>query len=154
MVVFSAVNPRGCSLCTGDSQTQSGLLAPNITNVPFTGCSKTSSMFSNVYRNMKWSQCVQILTVYLKTLSWAGIAQSVERLPRGWTVRGSKLGVNFLHPSRQALKTTQPHTMDTGSFPPVKRLGRGANHPLPRATRLKKEWTCTSTSLLCLHGRL
>jgi hypothetical protein len=37
------------------------------------------------------------------------------------------------------------YTIGTGSFPGVKRQGRGVNHPPPRlATRLKKEYIYTS----------
>jgi len=37
------------------------------------------------------------------------------------------------------------YTMDTGSFPGVKRPGRGVDHPSPLAPRLKKEESCIST---------
>jgi len=41
---------------------------------------------------------------------WAAIAQSVQRLAMGWTVRGSNPGGvrNFPHPSGPALVPTQP----------------------------------------------
>ena len=56
----------------------------------------------------------------------AAIAQSVQKLATGWTDRGSNpgWGRDFPHPSRSALGPTQ----DTGSFPGVKRPGRGVNH--------------------------
>jgi hypothetical protein len=36
-------------------------------------------------------------------------------------------------------------TMGTGSFPGVKRSGRGADHPPPSSTEVKKEYSYTST---------
>jgi hypothetical protein len=42
-------------------------------------------------------------------------------------------------------------TMGTGSFPGVKRPGRGANHPPHLAPRLKKEQMYTCTPPLGLH---
>ena len=46
------------------------------------------------------------------------------------------------------------YTMGTGSFPGVKRPGRGVNHQPHLAPRLKKEWGLASTPPLCLHDRL
>jgi hypothetical protein len=43
------------------------------------------------------------------------------------------------HPSRTALGPTQSHIMGTGSFPGVKRSGRGVDHPPHLTPRLKKE---------------
>ena len=45
----------------------------------------------------------------LKASLWAGIAQSVQRLARGWMVRGSNPGGcrDFPHPPGPVLKTTQ-----------------------------------------------
>ena len=56
----------------------------------------------------------------------------------GLTVRGSIPGEgrDFPHP---ALEPTVSYTMGTGSFPEVKRSGRGVNHPHHLAPRLKKE---------------
>ena len=49
-------------------------------------------------------------------------------------------GRNFPHLSRPAPRPTQPTTkMGTGSFPGVKRPGRGVDHPPHLAPRLKKE---------------
>jgi len=48
---------------------------------------------------------------------------------------------------------TASSTMGTRSFPGVKWLGRGNDHPPPHlAPRLKKEWSYTSTSPLGLRG--
>ena len=44
------------------------------------------------------------------------------------------------------------YTMGTGSFPGVKRPGRGVDHQPHLAPRLKKEYSYTSTPPLCLHG--
>jgi hypothetical protein len=43
-------------------------------------------------------------------ISWVGIAQSVQRLATGWTVRGSNpaWGRDFPHPSKSALEPNQP----------------------------------------------
>ena len=44
------------------------------------------------------------------------------------------------------------YTMGTGSFPEVKRPGRGVEHPPHLAPRLSKEYRCISTPLLGLRG--
>ena len=64
-----------------------------------------------------------------------GIAQSVQRLTTGWTVRGSNPGgARFSAPAQTgpgAYPTS--YTMGTGSLPGVKRPGRGVDHlPLSR----------------------
>ena len=46
------------------------------------------------------------------------------------------------------------YTMGAGSFPAVKWPGRGVDHPLHLAPRLKKEYSYTSTPPLGLHGLL
>jgi hypothetical protein len=49
-------------------------------------------------------------------------------------------GRDYSHTSRPALRSTQPPvTMGTGSFPGVKRPGRGADHPPPSSAEVKKE---------------
>jgi hypothetical protein len=50
----------------------------------------------------------------------------------------SRWGRDFSHLSRLALGPTQPPVVGTGSFPGVKRLGRGADHPPPSSTEVKK----------------
>jgi hypothetical protein len=60
------------------------------------------------------------------------VAQSVQQLAMGWTVRGPNPGGGeIFHPAS--------YTMGTGSFPGVKRPGRGADHPPPSSTEVKKE---------------
>jgi len=44
--------------------------------------------------------------------------------------------------------------MGTGSFPRIKRPGRGVDHPPPLAPRLKKEYSYTYTPTLSLRGLL
>ena len=60
----------------------------------------------------------------------------------------SRYGRDFAHPSRLALG---PHpvtyTMGTGSFPGVKRPGRGVGHPPLIALRLEKEYGYTCNPL-------
>ena len=68
----------------------------------------------------------------------AGIAQSVQRLATGWTVRGSNPGGGARFSSLvQTGPGAQPafYTMGTGSFPGVKRLGRDDDHPPPSKRR-------------------
>ena len=63
---------------------------------------------------------------------WAGIAQSVQRLATGWTVRGSNRGGgrDFPYPSIPALQPTQPPIQwVTDLFRGGKAAGRGVNHP-------------------------
>ena len=72
---------------------------------------------------------------------WAGIAQSVKRFATGWTFRGSNPGggARFSAPIH-----TDPgahpafYTMGTGSFPGVKRPGRGVDHPSPSSAEVKE----------------
>ena len=63
---------------------------------------------------------------------WAAIAQSVKRLGTGRTVRGSNPGrwARFSAPF-QTGPGAHPlsYTMGTGSFPGVKRPGRGVDRP-------------------------
>jgi hypothetical protein len=60
------------------------------------------------------------------------VAQSVQRLATGWTVRGSNpAGGGRFSAHVQTAHGAHPAscTMGIGSFPVVKRLGRGADHP-------------------------
>ena len=62
---------------------------------------------------------------------------------------------DFPHPSRPGLGVhPASYTMGTGSFPWVKRSGRGVDHPPHLAPRLKKELRYTYTSPLGHHGLL
>jgi hypothetical protein len=45
-------------------------------------------------------------------------------------------------------------TMGTGSFPGVKRPGRGGDHPPPSSAEVTNEWSYTSTPPLGLRGLL
>ena len=51
----------------------------------------------------------------------------------------SRWGQNVPHSSRQALGSTQPSIQfGTGSFPGVKRPGRGVDHPPPSSAEVKE----------------
>jgi hypothetical protein len=50
--------------------------------------------------------------------------------------------------SRQALAQPPSHTISTGSFPGVKRLGQGINHPHTPSSAEDKEYSYTSMPLL------
>ena len=69
---------------------------------------------------------------------WAGIAQSVYRLTTGWTVRGSKPGGARFSAPVQTGPWAHPdsYTMGIGSFPGVKRPGRGVDHPTPSSAEV------------------
>ena len=45
-------------------------------------------------------------------------------------------------------------TMGTGSFPVLKRLERGADHPPSSSAALRMTWSYASVRLLCLHRRV
>jgi hypothetical protein len=63
------------------------------------------------------------------------------RLATGWTVRGSNPGGGEIFRTRPD-RPWGPLTsciMGTGSFPGVKRPGRGADHPPPSSAGVKKE---------------
>jgi len=89
------------------------------------------------------------------TLLRAGIAQWVQQLATGWTVRGSNSGGGEICRTRSDWPWGSPSLPYNGyrvSFPEVERPGRGVNHPSHLAPRLKKEWNYTSTPPLGLHG--
>jgi hypothetical protein len=70
----------------------------------------------------------------------AGIAQSVWRLATGGTVRGSNPGGCEIFRARPERPWAHPasYTMVTGSFPGVKRPGRGVDHPPPYSAEVKE----------------
>jgi hypothetical protein len=59
----------------------------------------------------------------------------------GWTVRGSNPGGGEIFRTSQVGPGAHQasYTVGTGSFPEVKRPGRGVDHPHHLAPRLKKE---------------
>jgi hypothetical protein len=65
----------------------------------------------------------------LKTLR-ARIPQSVQRLATGWAVWGSNPGGYEIFRTRSD-RPWGPPSLLYGSFPGVKRPGRGADHPPP-----------------------
>jgi hypothetical protein len=75
------------------------------------------------------------------------VAQSIERLATGWKVRGSNSGGDEIFAHVQTGPDVHPAscTMGTGSFPGVKRPGRGADYPPPSSAEVKKEQSYTST---------
>ena len=70
----------------------------------------------------------------------AAIAQSVQLLATGWTVRGSNPGgVRFSAPVQTGPGTHSAScTMGTGSFPGVERPGRGVDHPHTSSAEVKE----------------
>jgi hypothetical protein len=49
------------------------------------------------------------------------------------------VGDAFAHPSRQAPPPPTTYAMGTGSFPGVKRPGRGVDHPPPSSAEVKEK---------------
>ena len=72
---------------------------------------------------------------------WAGIAQSVQRLATGWTVRTSNPGGGEVLHARPDRPWGPPSLLYNGyrvSFPEVKRPGRGVDHSLPSSAEVKE----------------
>jgi hypothetical protein len=85
---------------------------------------------------------------------WAGIAQSVQRLATGWTVRGSNPGGGEIFRTRPDRPWGLRSLLYNGyqvCFPGVKRPWRGVDHP-DLVAGLKKEYNYTSTPPLGLRG--
>jgi hypothetical protein len=67
----------------------------------------------------------------------------------------SRCGARFSAPVQTSPEAhPASYTMGTGSFPGVKRPGRGVDHSCHLAPRLKKEYSYTSTPPLGLRGLL
>jgi hypothetical protein len=72
---------------------------------------------------------------------WAAIAQSVQRLATGWTVRGSNPGGGEIfrsHPDRPWGLPSLLYNRYRVSFPGVKRPGRGVDHPPLSSAEVKE----------------
>jgi hypothetical protein len=70
----------------------------------------------------------------------AGIAQSVQRLATGWTVRGSNPGGDDIFSTAQTGPGAHPaiYTMGTESFPGVKQSRRGVDHAPSSSAEVKE----------------
>jgi hypothetical protein len=86
---------------------------------------------------------------------WFATAQSVQRLAKAG-LSGDRIPVPRFSAPVQTGPGAHPasYKMGTGSFPGLKRPGRGVDHPNHIATRLKKEESYTSTALLGLRRLL
>ena len=111
--------------------------------------------FSAMVVRVSWKRQLQIyifptfgmallnkLTILLGLTLWrAGIAQSIQRLATGWTVRGSNPGVGKIFRARPGLPWSPSSPLYNGyrvSFPRVKRPGRGADHPPSSSAEVKE----------------
>jgi len=70
----------------------------------------------------------------------AGIAQSLQRLATGWTVRGSNPDGGEIFRTCPGRPLGPPSILYNGYrvFPWVKRLGRGVGHPPPPSAKVKE----------------
>ena len=76
-----------------------------------------------------------------RLLIWAAIAQSVQRLVTGWTVRGSNPGVGKIfrtRPDKRWGPSILLYSECRVSCPGVKRPGRGINHPPLSSVEVKE----------------
>jgi hypothetical protein len=78
----------------------------------------------------------------MKAVFVGPVAQSVQRLATGWTVRGSKPGGGEIFRTRPGAHPASC-TMGTGSFPGVKRPGRGADPPPLSSAEVENEYSYT-----------
>jgi hypothetical protein len=102
-------------------------------------CQKEERLFFRT-QQIIWRK-VWIKMMYL-VLMWAAIAQSVQRLATGWTVRGSNPGVGEISRTRPDRPWGPASLLYNGfrvSFPGVMWPERGVDHPPHLAPRLKKE---------------
>jgi hypothetical protein len=81
----------------------------------------------------------------------ARIAQSVQRLATGWTARESNPGGGEIFRTGLDQPWDPPSLLHNGSFPGVKRPGRGVDRPPQLEPRLKKEQNYTSSPHLGLR---
>ena len=82
-----------------------------------------------------------------------GTGQSVQWLTTDWTVwRSNPSWGESFHQGQTGPKAHPAScTISTRSFPGVKWLECGADHPPPSHARLLTVWSCNSNSPLCLH---
>jgi hypothetical protein len=92
--------------------------------------------------------------MYIQYNDRAGVAQTVQRLDTGWTVRVSNPVEATFFASFQTDPGAYPasYAMGTGSFTGAKRPGHVVGHPPHIALRLKNEYSYTSTPPLGLRG--
>ena len=77
----------------------------------------------------------------LSSLWMVGVAQSVQQLATGWTVRGSNSVEGQIFRFRLDWPWGPPSLLCNGhqiSFPGVKRPGRGVSHPHPSSAEVKE----------------
>ena len=78
--------------------------------------------------------------IHAACLRWAGITQLVWQLAMGWTVWGSNPGESEIFCSLPDRPWGVPSLLYSGyrvTFPAVKRLWRGVDHPPPSSAEVK-----------------
>jgi hypothetical protein len=115
----------GLGVCMLASGTQDRGFAPDRTRRIFPAGKKSTACSTIRYKRQ------------LKVQYQNNEAQDTNKL------KTTRWGRDFSHTSRPALGPTQPPvascTMGTGSFPGVKRPGRGADHPPPSSAEVENE---------------
>jgi hypothetical protein len=150
MVVFSVVNPRGCSLCTGDSQLQPDRSANSGHPMQPTCHSSAAAKpqvfwYVNVYRNNRTN-----LHRRCRGPAWLSrYKESLRDEPSGVQI---PVRAKFSVPVQIGPRTHKAsYTMGSGSFPGVKRPGRGVNHPPPSIAAVTVELYLYSPSVPSWH---
>ena len=97
-------------------------------------------LLHTIFLRTKWWLCQYICNCHCED-EWAGIAQSVQQLATGWTVRGSNPGVGDIFRTRPDRPWSPPTLLYNGYwvfFQGVKGPGRGVNHPPPHSFEVKE----------------
>jgi hypothetical protein len=92
---------------------------------------------------------IPVFCCVIKLSSGAGIAQSVQRLATGWSVRGSNPGRDEIFRTRPNRPWGSPRLLcnEYRVSPGAKRPRRDADHALPSSAEVERVYTYTSTAL-------
>ena len=128
---LSRINPQFCRRVS---------LRPYIILPSKSRSSKWSLSIRSTTENLHAPLSFHILSTCSAPLVWAGIAQSLQGVATGRTVRGSDPGGARFSAPVQTGPGGHPAscTMGTGPLPGVKRLGRDVDHPHQSSAEVKE----------------